>query len=86
MQVLEREPYSHVLLARDDEWFLTFLVGRAVTYDVTVRLTSAEVADIEAGESSAAALVETFRGDSSTYEDRRVTPTVWPGSDPDDGA
>ena len=86
MQVLEREPYSHVLLVQDGEWFLTFLVGRAVTYDVTVRLTPAESAAVEAGESTVDDLVETFRDDRSTYEDRRVRPTIWPRADPDDDA
>ncbi|AFO57616.1 hypothetical protein NJ7G_2383 [Natrinema sp. J7-2] len=29
----------------------------------------------------AADLVESFRAESSTYEDRQITPTVWPGRD-----
>ncbi|WP_440991725.1 hypothetical protein [Haloarchaeobius baliensis] len=86
MEVLEREPYSHVLLVRDGEWFLTFLVGRAVMRDVTVRLTPAEIAAVEAGESTTADLVETFRDDRSSYEGRRVTPPIRPPADPDGGA
>jgi len=79
MRVLDRQPYSYVLLARDGEWILTFLLGGPVERDVSVRLTPAEVTAIEDGESSATDLVETVRADLSAYDDRRIRPTVWPG-------
>ncbi|ELZ95857.1 hypothetical protein C440_06192 [Haloferax mucosum ATCC BAA-1512] len=81
MRVLDRKRYSYVLLACDGEVILTFLLGGPIERDVSVRLTSAEVTAIEAGDSSAADLVEKFSADRSTYEDRRVIPTVWPGRD-----
>ncbi|WP_336358930.1 hypothetical protein [Haloarcula sp. CGMCC 1.6347] len=84
MRVLDRQPYSYVLLARDGEWILTFLLGGPVERDVSVRLTLAEVTAIEDGESSATDLVETVRADLSAYDDRRVRPTVWPGKTDDE--
>ncbi|MBZ6497010.1 hypothetical protein [Natrinema longum] len=86
MRVLDRKRYSYVLLARDGEWILTFLLGGPVARDVSVRLTPTEVTAIEAGDSSAADLVEKFRADSSPSEDRRITPAVWPGTDDASGA
>ncbi|WP_049896416.1 hypothetical protein [Natrialba chahannaoensis] len=77
MRVLERKPYSYILLDRDGEWILTFLLGGPIERDVSVRLTLVEVTAIEDGDSSAEDLVETFRADPSVYEDRQVTPTVW---------
>lgn len=84
MNVLDTEPYSYVLLDDDGEWILTFLLGGPVVRDVSVALTDDEVAAIQRGDRSAAALVETFRADASTYDGRRVRPPVWPGRDSDD--
>lgn len=78
MRVIDRERYSHVLLERGGEWMLTFLVGRAVMRDVSVRLTDTEIAGLEDGDISAADLVERFSADRATYEGRKVTPAVWP--------
>ena len=78
MRVLDRKPYSYVLLERDGEWILTFLLGGPVERDVSVRLTDAEIAAIEADDTSAADLVRQFTADRSTYEGRNITPTVWP--------
>lgn len=79
MDVLDKEPYSYVLLERGEELILTFLLGGPVERDVSVRLTDAERDALEAGESSAAELVEEFRADNSAYEGRNISPTVWPG-------
>ncbi|ADQ68827.1 hypothetical protein C499_05870 [Halogeometricum borinquense DSM 11551] len=81
MRVLDRKRYSYVLLARDGEWILTFLLGGPVERDVSVRLTPVEITAIEAGDSSAADLVEKFSADLSATEDRQITPTVWPAKD-----
>lgn len=81
MRVLDRKPYSYVLLERDGEWILTFLLGRAVIRDVSVRLTPDEVTAVEDGDASADDLVEKFSADRTVYEDRQVTPAVWPGKD-----
>ncbi|AFO57633.1 MULTISPECIES: hypothetical protein [unclassified Natrinema] len=78
MRVLDREPYSYVLLETDGEWILTFLLGRVVMGDVSVRLTPEEVTALEDGESSATDLIERFSADRSAYEDRQVIPAVWP--------
>ena len=80
MRVLDRKPYSYVLLERDDEWVLTFLLGGPVERDASVRLTAGEIRAIEDGEKSAGELVDTFRGSLSAYEDRRITPPVRPGN------
>jgi len=81
MRVLDSEPYSYILLERGEEWILTFLLGGPIERDVSVRLTDTEIAAVEAGDSSAADIVETFRADSSTYEGRRIMPTVWPAKE-----
>lgn len=81
MRVLDREPYSYILLERGEEWILTFLCGGPIERDVSVRLTDTEITAIEAGDSSAADLVQKFRADNSAYEGRSVTPTVWPGNE-----
>jgi hypothetical protein len=78
MRVLDRKPYSYVLLERDGEMILTFLLGGAVMWDVSVRLTDAEIAALEDDDASPADLVERFTADRSTYEGRSITPTVWP--------
>ncbi|ELY91977.1 DUF1993 domain-containing protein [Natrinema altunense] len=81
MRVLAREPYSYILLESDGEWILTFLFGRAVMWDVSVRLTDTEVVALEDGEISIADLIERFSADSSTYEGRQITPAVRPDKD-----
>jgi hypothetical protein len=79
MRVLARKTYSYVLLSREGEWILTFLVGGAVMRDVSVRLTDEERHALAAGDCSPDALVERFAADEEAYGDRRVTPAVWPG-------
>ncbi|MFC7072878.1 hypothetical protein ACFQJ7_13615 [Halovenus rubra] len=86
MQVLDRKRYSYLLLETDGEWILTFLLGGPIERDVSVRLTPAEITAIEDGDASAADLVERFRAESSAYEGRQVTPTVWPSRDEEPGA
>nr|WP_241431107.1 hypothetical protein [Natrinema pallidum] len=67
----------------DGEWILTFLLGRAVMWDVSVRLTDTEVVALEDGDISIADLIERFSADGSTDEGRQITPAVRPGKDDD---
>lgn len=83
MEVLERAPYSYVLLDDEGTWILTFLLGGPVERDVSVRLTADEVDAIETGDRSVDDLVATFRTDPSAYDGRRVMPPVRPTGEAD---
>ena len=78
MRVIEQKAYSHLLMEDSNDWYLTFFTGGPVEIDICVKLNQQEIDGIKNKELTASTLVQTFLGDQTKYEGRRIIPSIRP--------
>jgi len=78
MRVIEQKAYSYLLMEDSNDWYLTFFTGGPVEIDICVKLNQQEIEGIKNGELTASTLVQTFLGDQTKYESRRIIPSIRP--------
>lgn len=77
-EVLAEEAWNFVVFKYGGDWVLTYLAGSVGLYDVTIRLSKEEVAQIRAAPDYAKSLAEQFRLQRERYCERQQRPAVWP--------
>ena len=78
MEVKFSEPYSHLLVKDNDDWYLIFFTGGPVELDICVKLNEEEIARVSGSEDQTVKLAREFQRDRSLYDGRRIIPSVLP--------
>ncbi len=77
-EVLAEERWNFTVFRCGDCWVLTYVAGSVGLYDVSIKLTEIEVAEIRNDVAFARILAENFRKGRENFQDREIRPTVWP--------
>lgn len=78
MNVICEKPYQYLLVESEGEYFLTFFTGGPVEIDICVRLTDSEIKEVDENNGNVEKLVKLFKNNRSSFEGRRVIPSVLP--------
>jgi hypothetical protein len=79
MKIIDEKPWSHILMEKDGNWILTFLIRIGpVENDVSIRLTDNEINSIKADKSNIEKLLYSLRNHKNLYSNREIKPPVWP--------
>lgn len=79
MEVLAEERWNFTVFQQGDDWILTYIAGTVGMYDVSIKLTEIEVAQIRTDAALAKSLAEVFRNGREDFRAREIHPTAWPG-------
>jgi hypothetical protein len=77
-EVLAEEAWNFVVFKHGNDWVLTYIAGSVGLYDVSIKLSKEEVAQIRVTPVAAKSLAEQFRLKSEQYSERQLRPAVWP--------
>lgn len=80
MEVLAEERWNFTVFQHADDWILTYIAGTVGMYDVSIKLTEIEVAQIRTDAASAKSLAEVFRNGREAFLAREIYPAVWPAA------
>ena len=78
MNVIAEERWSHVLFDDGQGWVLTLLMGGVVDIDVSIRLTTQEIAQIRSDPAQLKQLVRSVQQGRNAFAAREIRPPVWP--------
>ena len=78
MNIIAEKPWSYVIFQDGEQFYITLILGGVIDIDVTIQLTSDDVATIEGYSASADMLADKIRRDIEKFRNRQIIPPIWP--------
>ncbi len=80
MNIIFQKAYSYLLIQDENSWYVTYFTGGPVEIDICVKLNEGEILQVSGDQKALEFLIKKFKSDRSSYEGRRVVPSVTGGN------